>query len=88
MAFSFKEIDTSGYIVVWALYTLHTDQSTLKQAAFECSAVRLSVIFYLLPGLIPFASKWRTGWILDKNVYNNMSNSYLTTMYESIFAQQ
>ena len=44
--------------------------------------------FELLPGLIPFASKWRAGFILDKNVYINMSNSYLTTMYERSCAQQ
>ena len=54
-----------------------------KHAVFECSTVCLSVIFELLPGLIPFASKWHA-WILDKNVYINTSNSYLTTIYESI----
>ena len=85
--FSVKDIDTSGYIVVSAIYTSHTDQSSHKHAVFECSAVCLSVIFELFPGLIPFASKWLTGF-LDKNVYMNMSNGYLTTMYESIFVQK
>ena len=55
-----------------------------KHAVFECSTVCLPVIFDLLPGLIAFASKWHVGWILDKNVYINTSNSYLTTMYEII----
>ena len=39
-----------------------------KHAVFECSTVCLPVIFEILPGLIPF----------------NTSNSYLTTVYESI----
>ena len=37
-----------------------------KDAAFERSVVRLSVIIELLPGLIPFTSKWHVGYILDK----------------------
>ena len=53
-----------------------------KHAVSECSTVCLPVIFELLPGLIPFASKWHAGLILYKNVYINMSNNYLTTMYE------
>ena len=55
-----KKTDTSGHSVVWAIYTSHTDQFTLKPAAFEYLAACLSVIFELLPGLIPFASLWHT----------------------------
>ena len=55
-----------------------------KHAVFECSTVCLPVIFELLPGLIPSTSKWHAGCILDKTVYISTSNSYLTTMYESI----
>ena len=55
-----------------------------KHPVFECSTVILPVIFELLPGVIPFISKWHAWLILDKNVYINTSNSYLTTMYESI----
>ena len=44
----------------------------------------LTSYFELLPGFIPFASKWHAGLFLDQNVYINTSNSYLTTMYESI----
>ena len=55
---SVKDIDTSGYIVVRAIYTSHTAQYMPKHAVFECSAVCLSVIIELLPGLIPFTSKW------------------------------
>ena len=41
--------------------------------------------FELLPFLIPFASLWHAGRILDKN--DNMNYSYPTKMYESILAQ-
>ena len=49
------------FIVVWAIYTSHSGQYMPKHAAFECSAVCLSVIIELLPGLIPFTSKWHAG---------------------------
>ena len=32
-----------------------------KDAVIECSVVCLPVIIELLPGLIPFASKWHAG---------------------------
>ena len=41
---SIKGINTSSYSVVWAIYTSHTGQTTLKHTIFECSAVCLSVI--------------------------------------------
>ena len=56
---SITDIDTSGYIVEQAIYTSHTGQSTHIHAVFECSAV--SVIFQLVPGLIPISSKWHAG---------------------------
>ena len=40
-----------------------------KHAVFECSAVCLSVIIKLLPGLIPFTFKWHAELILDKKQY-------------------
>ena len=43
--------------------------------------------FWLLPGLIAFASLWHVGRILKKSIYINMNYSSLTTMYESIFAK-
>ena len=43
--------------------------------------------FWLLPGLIPFASLWHAGRILNKNIYINMNYSSLTTMYESMFTE-
>ena len=33
----------------------------IKDAVFECSVVCLTVIIELLPGLIPFTSKWHAG---------------------------
>ena len=58
-----------------------------KYAVFEYSAACLSVIFALLPGLIPFASLLHAGYILEEYVYMIMIYSYPTTMYESIFAR-
>ena len=60
---SVKAIDTSGFIVVRTIYTSHTGQYMPKHAVFECLAVCLhvSVIIELLPGLIPFTSKWHAG---------------------------
>ena len=52
------DIDTSGYIVVWAIYTSHTGQYMPTDAVFDYSAVCLSVIIELLPGLILFTFKW------------------------------
>ena len=49
-----------------------------KDAVFECSVVCLSVIIKLLPGLIPFTSKWH----LDKNNTLNIDYCFLTTIYE------
>ena len=43
--------------------------------------------FWLLPGLILFASLWHAGWIFKKHIYMNMNYSSLTTMYESMFTQ-
>ena len=53
-----KEINTSGYIVAWAICTLHilVDKFASKLDFFHCSAACLLVIFKLLPGLILFAS--------------------------------
>ena len=39
------ETDTFGYIVVWTIYTSHTDHFTPKHTAFEHSAACLSVVF-------------------------------------------
>ena len=47
------ETDTFGYIVVWTIYTSHTDHFTPQHTAFEHSAACLSVVFELLPGFIP-----------------------------------
>ena len=44
-------------------------------------------IFWLLPGLISFASLLRAVRISEKNIYMNMNCNYSTTMYESMFAQ-
>ena len=46
--------DISGYIVVWAFYTLVYLLSTQQGA-------KLSVIFKQLPGSILFTSKWQAG---------------------------
>ena len=43
--------------------------------------------FWLLPGLIPFASLWHAGLILKKGIYMNMNYRSLTTMYESNFTK-
>ena len=56
-----KEIDTSDCIVAWAIYTSHTDKFVPKHTVFHCSGACLSVIFELLIGLIPFASKLHAG---------------------------
>ena len=40
-----KEIDTSGYIFAWAIYTLHIDKFAPKHTFFHYSAACLSVIF-------------------------------------------
>ena len=67
---------------------LHLTQINLHpNTAFEYSAACLSVIFWLLPGLIPLASLWHAGLILKKAIYMNMNYSSLTTMYESMFIQ-
>ena len=52
-----------------------------KNAVFECSAVCLSVIIELLPGLIPFTFKWHVEQILDKNNTFNINYCFLTTIY-------
>ena len=64
-----------SYIVVWKIYTSHTDHFTPQQTIFEYSAACLSFIFELLPGFIPFAILWHTGWILDKSV--DMNKNYI-----------
>ena len=48
------ETDTFGYIVVWTIYTSHTDHFTPQHTAFERSAACLSVVFELLPDFVPF----------------------------------
>ena len=53
-----------------------------KHTVFECSAVCLSVIIELLPGLIPFTSKWHAEKILDKNNTFNINYCFLTTICE------
>ena len=53
-----------------------------KDAVFECSVVCVSVIIELLPGLIPFTSKWHAGKMLDKNNTLNRDYCFLTTIYE------
>ena len=50
--------------------------------SFEWSAVCLSAIFELLPGLIPFTSKWHAESSLDKNNTFNINYCFLTTIYE------
>ena len=49
-----------------------------KDAVFECSVVGLSVIIELLPGLIPFTSKWHAGQINTLKI----DYCFLTTTYE------
>ena len=44
-------------------------------SAFEHSVASLSVFFLILPALIPLASLWHAGLILDKNVNMNVNNS-------------
>ena len=53
-----------------------------KDAVFECSVVCLSVVIELLPGLIPFTSKWHAAYILDKINTLNIDYCFLTTIYE------
>ena len=82
------ETDTFGYIVIWTIYTSHTDHFTPQHTAFEHSATCLSVIFELLPGFIPFTILWHIGWILDKNVTMNKNYSYPTTIWVGILTQR
>ena len=65
---------------------LHHTQASIRPNMQCLSAQQYAYQSFceLLSGLIPFASKWHAGRILDKNVYINTSNSSLTTMYESI----
>ena len=53
---------------------------TAQQSAYQ------SFLSYFLVGFC-FHPSGMLGTFLDKNVCINMSNSYLTTMYESIFFQ-
>ena len=76
-----------GYIIVWKIYTSHTDHFTPQQTAFLHSAACLLVVFELLPGFIPFTILWHIGWILDKNVTVNKNYSYPTTIWVSILTQ-
>ena len=46
------ETDTFGYIVVWTIYSSHTDHFTPQQKDFEHSAACLSDAFELLPVII------------------------------------
>ena len=57
----------------------HKDHFTPQHTAFKQSAACLSVFLELLPGLIPFAILWHTGWILE--ICMNMNYKYLTTIY-------
>ena len=50
-----KETDTFGHIVVWTIYTSHTDHFTPQHTVFEQSTACLSVFLESLSGLIPFA---------------------------------
>ena len=81
------EKDTFGYIVVWTIYTSHTDHFTFQHTAFEHSVACLSVVFELLPGIIQFTLLWHIGGILDKNVTMNNNYSYPTTIWVSILTQ-
>ena len=65
----------------------HINLCSNISTVFEYLAACLSVIFELLPGLIPFASLWHAGCIFEKHVYMHINYSYLTTIYKSIFAQ-
>ena len=56
-----KETDTLGHIVVWTIYTSHTDHFTPQHTAFVQSVACLLVVFESLPGFIPFATLWQTG---------------------------
>ena len=38
------ETDTFGFIVVWTIYTSHTDHFTPKHTAYGHSTARLSVV--------------------------------------------
>ena len=42
------ETDAFGYIVVWTIYTSHTDHFTHQHTAFELSAACLSIVFGFL----------------------------------------
>ena len=75
-------------ILLYEQYKYYTHTSLPTNTQYLSAQQYAYQSFVLLPGLIPFASKWRTGLISDKNVYINMSNSCPTTMYKSIFAQQ
>ena len=44
-----KETNTSGYIVIWTIYTAHTYYFTSHYTVFEFSAACLSVIFGYFP---------------------------------------
>ena len=81
------ETDTFGYIVVWTIYTSHTNHFTPLNTAFEHSAACLSVVFELLPGFIMFTILWHIGRILDKNVTMNKNYSYPATIWVSILTQ-
>ena len=59
--FFIMETDTFGYIVVWTIYTSHTDHFTPQHTAFERSGACLSVVFELLPGFVPFTILWHIG---------------------------
>ena len=80
-----KKTYASGYFVVWTIFASHIDWFISQHTAFEYSAACLSVIFWLLPGLILLASLWHAGRILKKNIYMIMNYSSLTRMYESMF---
>ena len=82
-----KETKTFGHIIVWTIYTYHTDPFTPQHTACEQSAACLLVFFESLPGSIPFAILWHTGWILDKNVNMNKNYSYRTTIYKIIWSK-
>ena len=63
------ETVTFGYSDILTIYTFHTYHFMPQHTDFEHSAACLSVVFELLPGLIPFAILWDAGWTLEKDVY-------------------
>ena len=65
----------------------HMKINLSPNTVLEYTAMCLSVIFELLPGLICLQCCSMLGELFDKNVYMNMNYSYPTTVYESIFAQ-